>query len=263
VSADGPLAGEVAIVTGAGAGIGRAIARTLADSGARVMLVDRDAEAGQRAAGEINAGGGRAEPVPVDLARVDDVTRMVRAVHENAGRVDILVNNAAVTRASTFFEVGLEEWDTILAVNARGAFFCMQEAARIMVAAGRGRIVNIASVAGKGWGGSSSAAYAASKGAMLAMTRYAAMALASDGVTVNAVCPGLTATATFEQVVRDRAREADVPYDEYVARYAEQIPLGRVNSPADIAAAVLFLVSPQGRNITGQSLNVDGGLVFD
>ena len=259
----GDLQGDVAIVTGAAAGIGRAIAGVLAGAGAHVIVADLDGGAGSAAAAEIAAAGGRATPVELDVADVAAVRPAINATHDDLGRLDILVNNAAVTQASTFFEVDEPEWDRIMSVNARGAFFCMQEAARVMVEQRGGRIVNIASIAGKGWGGSSSAAYAASKGAMLAMTRYAATALAGSGVRVNCVCPGITETATFEQVVRARAQQAGEPYEAYVARYAAQIPLQRMNAPRDIAAAVHFLVSEAGRNVTGQSLNVDGGLVFD
>jgi len=259
----GALDGDVAIVTGAGAGIGRAIAAALAAEGATVVVADRDPGTARAAVAELEAAGGHAAAADLDVADVADVRALAQAVKAEHGRLDVLVNNAAVTQASTFFEVDEDEWDRIHAVNARGAFFLMQEAARVMVAQRRGRIVNVASIAGKGWSGSSSAAYAASKGAMLSMTRYAATALAADGVTVNAVCPGITQTATFDQVLRARAEHAGVPFEQYVARYAEQIPLRRVNDPADVAGAVLLLVSPAGRNITGQSLNVDGGLVFD
>jgi NAD(P)-dependent dehydrogenase (short-subunit alcohol dehydrogenase family) len=257
------LDGQTAIVTGAGAGIGRAVALRLAEAGALVALAERDAEAAAAVAAEVAAGGGRAIEAVVDLADAAAVTAVVRMVEERGEGVDILVNNAAVTRSSTFFDVTPEEWDTILATNARGLFFCLQEAARLMAGRGRGRIVNVASIAGKGWGGSSSAAYAASKGAVLALTRYAATALAPSGVAVNAVCPGLTMTATFERVVRGRAEEAGVPFERYVEEYAAQVPLRIVNEPADVAEAVAFLVSPEARTITGQSLNVDGGLVFD
>jgi NAD(P)-dependent dehydrogenase (short-subunit alcohol dehydrogenase family) len=259
----GAAEAPVAIVTGGAAGIGLAVGAALADAGMHVVAVDRDAPAAERAAASLRDRGGSAESAALDVADVAAGRRLIGSLVERHGRLDVLVNNAAVTESSLLFDVDEAEWDRLFAVNARGAFFLMQEAARVMVPRRTGRIVNVASIAGKGWGGSSSAAYAASKGAMLAMTRYASRALAADGVTVNTVCPGVTRTATFEQVARGRAEAAGRPFDAFLQDYEEQIPLRRMNTPDDIAQAVLFLSSPAGRNVTGQSLNVDGGLVFD
>jgi meso-butanediol dehydrogenase/(S,S)-butanediol dehydrogenase/diacetyl reductase len=155
------------------------------------------------------------------------------------------------------------DWDRIHRVNARGAFFVMQKTARQMIAQGSGgRIVNIASIAGKGYSGTSNAAYAASKGAVISMTLIAAHQLARHDINVNAICPGSTITAMATATMEQRAAERGISVAELQAQRATNIPIGRANDPEDIAAMAAFLASPGARNITGQTINVDGGLVM-
>lgn len=255
---------DVAFVTGAGRGIGRAIALRLSQAGTIVVLADLDHRSAESAAEEIVAETGNPTwAVEVDVTDVEAAREALRTTFEQYGRLDVLVNNAGVARSVDFFEIDGEFWDWVHAINARGTFFCMQEAARVMKRHGRGAIINVASIGGKGWHHASSAAYVSSKAGVIAATRYAAIELAPHGVTVNAVCPGLTNTEIFGQMMQLRSEEAGVPLDEYVARHTERVPLGRLNDPSDIAEAVAFLASPAARNVTGQSLNVDGGIIFD
>ena len=156
-----------------------------------------------------------------------------------------------------------EDWDRIHRVNAKGVFFCMQRAAREMIAQGNGgRIINIASIAGKGYSGTSNAAYAASKGAVLAMTMIAAHQLARHGINVNAICPGVTVTDLSINTTKSRAETAGLTVAELEQARDARIPIGRPNTPDDIAAMAAFLASPGARNITGQAYNVDGGLIM-
>jgi NAD(P)-dependent dehydrogenase (short-subunit alcohol dehydrogenase family) len=148
-------------------------------------------------------------------------------------------------------------------VNAKGVFFCLQRVAREMIPRRRGAIINIASIAGKGYAGTSNAIYAASKGSVISLTRTAAQQLARHDINVNAICPGVTVTALSEANVAVRARDEGLSVEEMKQRRNALIPLGRANDPEDVAALAVFLASPGARNITGQSLNVDGGLVFD
>ncbi len=257
------LEGRVALVTGAGAGIGRAVARRFADEGALLVLAEIDEERGQRVQAELEALGRPAHFVRTDLARKDDIDALVDATATRFGRIDVLVNNAGVTRRLGFFDVGEADWDRMYAVNARGLFFCMQAAARRMAEQRSGRIVNIASIAGKGFGGTSNIAYAGTKGAVIAMTRIAALQLAPFDINVNAICPGITRTSLVEAILREQVERVGARAEEVLARLDASIPLRRSNEPEDIAELAVFLSSPAARNVTGQAWNVDGGLVFD
>jgi NAD(P)-dependent dehydrogenase (short-subunit alcohol dehydrogenase family) len=174
------------------------------------------------------------------------------------------VNNAGVTKSLGFFDVTEDDWDRINSVNNRGLFFLMQAAARSMRDAGTGgRIINIASIAGKGYRGTSNVAYAGTKGSVIAMTRISAQQLARFGINVNAICPGVTRTALFDQVIDELVERLGGTRDEAEARAVRSIPLRRANDPEDIAALAVYLASEAARNVTGQSWNVDGGLHWD
>ena len=169
--------------------------------------------------------------------------------------------NAGVTRRAYIMDLTEEDWDRIHRVNAKGVFFCLQRAARQMIGQGGGRIINIASIAGRGYAGTSNAAYAASKGAVIALTKTAAQQLGPHNINVNAICPGVTHTPLGDRNLVVRAQEQGVSIEEALKNHLAPIPLGRANEPEDIAALAVFLASPGARNITGQAYNVDGGLV--
>lgn len=255
------LDGQVALVTGAGQGIGAATAVALAEAGAAVALADIDAASAQRTAAAIAGRGGRSLAIEADVGDVAAIRGMVDRVIDGFGQLDVLVNNAGVTRRADIMELTEEDWDRIHRVNARGVFFCLQTAARVMIPRRSGRIVNIASIAGKGYAGTSNAAYAASKGAVISLTRTAAQQLAKHDINVNAICPGVTRTELSEANLRVRARQEGLSVEAMETRRAEAIPLGRVCEPSDIAAMAVFLASSGARNITGQSFNVDGGII--
>ena len=257
------LAEQVAVVTGAGNGIGRATALALARAGAQVAVVDVDAGAAKATAEAVAALGRRSLALDTDVGDLSALDRMVQAVTGAFGRIDVLVNNAGVTRRAHIMDLTEQDWDRIMRVNAKGVFFCLQRVAREMIPRRRGRIVNIASIAGKGYAGTSNAIYAASKGSVISLTRTAAQQLARYDINVNAICPGITVTALSEANVAVRARDEGLSVEEMTRRRNAVIPLGRPNDPEDVAAVAVFLASPAARNITGQSLNVDGGIVFD
>jgi NAD(P)-dependent dehydrogenase (short-subunit alcohol dehydrogenase family) len=257
------LGDRIAIVTGAGRGIGRATALALAAAGADVAVVDIDKAAAEKTAGAVAATGRQSLAVATDVGDVASIDQMVSQVVHALGRVDVLVNNAGVTRRADVMDLTEADWDRIMRVNGKGVFFCLQRVAREMIPRRSGVIVNIASIAGKGYAGASNVIYAGSKGAVIGMTRLAALQLARHNINVNAICPGTTVTALSNDNLNARAQQEGVSVQEMERRRNAAIPLGRPNDPEDIAALAVFLASPGARNITGQSFNVDGGLILD
>jgi NAD(P)-dependent dehydrogenase (short-subunit alcohol dehydrogenase family) len=254
-----PLAGRVAVVTGAAVGIGREIARVLAGAGAAVACLDLDGAGAAAVAGELTATGARALGLACDVADGDAVTAAFDAVEEGLGAAPrILVNNAVVISHARPEELPLAEWQRVLAVNVGGAFLCAQAFGRRLIAAGDGgggAIVNMSSIAGTGALGRGNLAYSTSKGAIDAFTRELAVEWAPHGIRVNAIKPAQTMTPSLEAVLADPALDGDA----LMAGWLRSIPLGRLPEPRDMAAAVLFLVSDQARMVTGVLLPVDGG----
>jgi NAD(P)-dependent dehydrogenase (short-subunit alcohol dehydrogenase family) len=243
--------GKIAVVTGGGSGIGAATCRAFAARGARVAIVDRDAAAAERIAAEITARGGNAEAYALDVSDRDGFARLAAAIAEAAGGIDVLVNGAGTTVRRMIGEMGAEDWERVIAVNLTGAFNGIRAVLPHMRARGGGAIVNVASIAGQRISFGGTANYTASKAGLLGLTRHAAYELAPDGIRVNAVCPGPTATAFG----------GAVPTAESKALRARKIPLGRMCEPEDIADPILFLASDAARMITGVALTVDGGVL--
>jgi len=245
------LENQVAVVTGAGRGIGHAIALRLARDGARVASISRTAANAQKTADEINAlqpDAARAYDVDVsDHAAVQQTGEKILA---DFGRIDILVNNAGVTRDGLSMRMSVDDWDTVLDTNLKGAFNVIQALQRPMIKQRSGRIINISSVIGL-IGNAGQANYAASKAGLLGLTKSLARELASRGITVNAIAPGLIET-DMTGVLTEQQRAAIL----------EKVPLRRLGQPADIAAAVAYLASAEASYITGQVLCVDGGMVM-
>ncbi len=257
------LNGQVALVTGAGSGIGRACAIALSEAGATIVAADINMAAAQGTADNIAAGQRRALAMPVDVGDLLQIDTMVERAIAAYGQIDIVVNNAGVTRSADIMDLTEADWDRIHRVNAKGVFFCLQRVAREMIPRRTGRIINIASIAGKGFRATSNAAYAASKGAVISLTYTASQQLAKHNINVNAICPGVTLTPLVSAMLTQRARTRGVDVAEEEAKFVKDIPLRRANGPEDIAAMAVFLASPGARNITGQTYNVDGGLVND
>jgi NAD(P)-dependent dehydrogenase (short-subunit alcohol dehydrogenase family) len=258
-----PLTDHVAIVTGAGQGIGKASALALADVGATVVAVDINESTLAETAEEIRKLGGRSLAIRADLGSVPEIDRLVSETMAAFGQIDILVNNAGVTRRAYIMDLTEEDWDRIHRVNAKGVFFCLQRVAREMIPRRSGRIINIASVAGKGFPGVSNAIYAASKGAVISLTKTASQQLGIHNINVNSVCPGIVRTALYQDIVRIMSEKEGLTIEAVEKRAVAGVPLGRANEPEDIADMVVFLALPESRNVTGQSFNVDGGLIPD
>lgn len=255
------LRDKVVLVTGSGAGIGAAIALGMAEAGAHVVSADIDGDAARKTADKAAEFQVKTLAVQADVGNLADIDRMIEAAVGAFGRLDVIVNNAGVTRRAYIMDLTEQDWDRIHRVNAKGVFFCLQRAAHQMIQQGGGRIINIASIAGRGYAGTSNAAYAASKGAVIALTKTAAQQLGPHNINVNAICPGVTITPLGERNLVVRAQEQGVSLEEALENHIKPIPLGRANEPEDIAALAVFLASPGARNITGQAYNIDGGLV--
>ena len=245
------LEGRVAAVTGAAEGMGLEIAKLLAAAGASVAILDRNSGGAVEVARAIDPRGGRAVAIGMDLADEQSIVAGVRQVAQQFGGIDILVNCAGIQNRELLTETSTELWDLVHSINSRGLFVCVREAARIMRAAGRGgRIISISSMGSIHPIMPGLAAYNASKAAVNALTRSAALELSGDGITVNAILPGAVATAGAAKA------PGPAPSGRVVAGLP---PLGRLATPADVAAAVLFLAGNGGTAITGQTLCIDAG----
>jgi 3-oxoacyl-[acyl-carrier protein] reductase len=241
------LTGRVALVTGASRGIGRAIATSLAAGGATVIAAARGTNA-QDTVDAIVAAGGTAELATLDVTDPASVDAVTKGVLERHGRIDILVNNAGVTRDQLMLRMKRDDWDAVIAANLTGAFTCVQAVLKAMVKARHGRIISITSVVGEA-GNAGQVNYAASKAGLIGFTKAMALEVASRGITVNAVAPGLIDTDMTKAISAGAHEE-----------WAKRIPLQRLGTPEDIAAAVRFLASDEAAYITGHVLAVNGGM---
>jgi NAD(P)-dependent dehydrogenase (short-subunit alcohol dehydrogenase family) len=234
----GRLEGKVALVTGARAGLGQAVTKRFIDEGARVLAADL----------AIDGIDGRAAPFLCDVRNPDDVVALIAECRQRYGRLDVLCNNAGITTPATrVHETSLEDWDAVHAVNLRGAFLVLKHALGLMLEAGGGAIVNMASVAAfRATPGA--CAYAAAKGGLLMLTRTAALEYARDNIRVNAICPSTIQTPMVDSLPSERL--------EFMA---SRIPMGRIGTPDEVASLALFLVSDEARFITGSAYSIDGG----
>lgn len=242
------LRGKRAVVTGAGRGIGKAIAERLGGLGADVAIVDIDGETASATAAEIARTGVRATGYALDVGDSEAVATVFKQIIEDLGGIDILVNNAGLTRDNLLIRMSPEDWDLVMRVNLKGAFNCIRAAARPMMAQRSGRIINIASIVGQ-IGNAGQANYAASKAGLIALTKTVAKEFGGRGITANAVAPGFIETPMTDRL-SEKAKED----------FASKILLRRFGKPADVANVVAFLASDGGDYVTGQTINVDGGM---
>jgi meso-butanediol dehydrogenase/(S,S)-butanediol dehydrogenase/diacetyl reductase len=254
---------KTALVTGGAQGIGKSTVLMLANQGYDVIVADLNGAMAGRVAQEARAFDVKSESYQLDVSNIDQINSLIEYSTINFNGIDVFFNNAGITKHISFFDIIEDDWDKINSVNAKGAFFCMQKVSQLMVKQGRGgRIVNAGSIAGKGYRRASNAAYAASKGSVIAMTHIASDYLSTYDINVNAVCPGMVRTDMLTSIVTIRAEEMGDSINDVQKHIESEIPLGRINEPEDVAALAVFLMGPGSRNITGQAFNVDGGMIM-
>ena len=246
----GKLDNKVAIITGGNAGVGKEIAKLFASEGAKVVISARRQQVLEETAKEIEEAGGTVLCVPTDISKVDDVKNLVSKTVETFGQLDILINNAGITKDGLMLRMKESDFDQVIDVNLKGTWNCMKHATKLMMKQKYGRIVSLSSVVGV-MGNAGQVNYAASKSGIIGMTMSLAREVGSRGITVNAVAPGFIQTAM-----------TDVLSDEIKDQMKSQIPLGSFGNVQDIADAVLFLASDEAKYITGQTLHVDGGMAM-
>jgi NAD(P)-dependent dehydrogenase (short-subunit alcohol dehydrogenase family) len=255
------LKDHVAIVTGAGRGIGRATALELARMGADVVIAELDRAGTERTAAEVKALGRRVQVLPTDVTSAENLKAMAARTRADFGRIDILVNNAGIYRAAAPLDVTEEHWDAVMDVNAKAVFFASQAVLPLMIAQKSGAIISLASMAGK-VGSRGNLPYNASKAAVISITKSLALAHAGDGIRVNCVCPGFVETDMWTSVSRDLGAMAGLSPEEFTRQRLTQVPLGRMERPEDVAKVIGFLASSRAGYMTGQAINVTGGLVM-
>ena len=243
------LIDKTALITGGGQGMGLAVAVKLASLGANVAINDVDADRANRAADQIDATGERSIAVPADITSRNQVSQMIDAVIDRWSGLHILINNAGILYSTSVAEIQEDEWDRVIEVNLKGTFLCAQAALPPMKKAGWGRIVNFSSTAGKNVSTLGGAHYTASKAGVLGFTRHLAKEVAAEGITVNAVCPGLIDTEMVRATIDDARTKA----------YAASFPIPRLGRPEEVADLVAFLASDQASYITGAALDINGG----
>jgi NAD(P)-dependent dehydrogenase (short-subunit alcohol dehydrogenase family) len=255
------LEGQIAIVTGAGRGIGRATALELAQLGADIVVAELDRAGAEHTATEVKSLGRRASLVPTDVTSLTDLRTMAERTCAEFGRIDILVNNAGIYRAASPLDITEEHWDAIMNVNAKAVFFASQAVLPTMIAQKRGSIISLASMAGK-VGSRSNLPYNASKAAVISITKSLALAHAADGIRVNCVCPGFVETDMWMAVAREQGALLGLSPEDFTKQRTAQVPLGRMERPEDVAHVIGFLASDRAAYMTGQAINVTGGLIM-
>lgn len=249
-----------AVITGGGRGIGAVVAAALAEAGARVVVSARSQDEINRVAADLRGAGKQAWAIPCDVTDPEQVSHLEASARERLGMVEILVNNAGIASSAPLGAIALEEWNRLMAVNATGTFLCTQAFVPAMIEAGWGRVVNIASIAGKA-GHPYIAAYCASKHAVIGFTRAVAMEVARKGVTVNAICPGYVDTPMTDQSVANISAKTGLSEQQARERLRALSPQNRLIEPVEIAHQVLALCDPRARGVNGQAIVLDGGLV--